>query len=291
MVDSIDIDLHRNWGLMTSIAHDGFELHGEATSVRGVIGGVWRARELLLTLARKDFFVRYRRAIFGTAWAVVLPIVQATVLAIVFTRVARVQTTVSYPVFVFSGLLPWTYFSTSVAYASTSIVDGHGLATKVYFPRALLPLSTVIGSFLSFLPNLVILLAAALIFRVGLGPRALLLIPATFLMLALTAVFGLVLSAAHVYFRDVRYIVQASLLAWFWGSAIFYPLNLPKGILRSLIEANPVTGMIELFRAAIVGGDPGWHTALWWSLAWVAGLGAAAVELYRRFDRVFVDLM
>jgi lipopolysaccharide transport system permease protein len=269
---------------VTSIAQDGFELHGEATSVRAVIGGVWGTRELLMTLARKDFFVRYRRAIFGTAWAVVIPIVQATVLAIVFTRVARVQTHhVSYPVFVFSGLLPWTYFSTSMAYASTSIVDGQGLATKVYFPRALFPLASVLGSFLSFLPNLAVLLAAALIFRVGLGPQALLLIPATLLMVAITSGFGLVLSAAHVYFRDVRYIVQASLLAWFWGSAIFYPLDAAKGILRSLIEANPVTGMVELFRAAIVGGDTGWHTALWWSLAWVAGLGVAAAELYRRF--------
>jgi lipopolysaccharide transport system permease protein len=116
-------------------------------------------------------------------------------------------------------------------------------------------------------------------------------------MVSLTAGFGLVFSAAQVYFRDVRYILTASLLAWFWGSAVFFPLNFAASgtaghsILRTLIEINPVTGMIQLFRAAIVGGDPGWHTALWWSLGWTGALLVVGSLLHRRFDRVFVDLL
>jgi lipopolysaccharide transport system permease protein len=277
---------------LSAAVEAGFELRGEATPLRALVGQIWRSRDLLITLARKDFFVRYRRASFGTAWAIALPIVQAAILAVVFQKVARIQTPVNYTTFVFTGLLPWSFFSLSLPFAATAIVDGQGLATKIYFPRAILPLASVAGNVIAFLPSVIVVLVVALIFGVGLSWSAFLLIPATLLMIVLTAGFGLCFAATYVYFRDAKYILQAGLLAWFWGSAVFFPLSMAgSGWLRRLIEANPVTGLIELFRAAIVGGDPGWLVALWWTLAWTTALLVAAAILYRRFDRVFVDLL
>jgi len=278
---------------VSATVDQGFELRGESTPVGALLTRIWRSRDLLSTLARKDFFVRYRRAAFGTAWAVALPIVQAVILAIVFKKVARIHTPgINYPTFVFAGLLPWSYFSLCLPFAATSIVDGQGLATKIYFPRAILPLAALGGNLIAFMPNVAVLLVVALIFGVGIKVSALLLIPATILMVALTAGFGLVFAALYVYFRDVKYVLQAGLLAWFWGSAVFFPLSTAgSGLLRKLIEANPITGLVELFRASVVGGDPGWLVALWWSLGWTVALLALAAALYRRFDRVFVDLL
>ena len=123
------------------------------------------------------------------------------------------------------------------------------------------------------------------------GLRVFLLIPAAAMLVVLTAAFSLVTSALHVYFRDMKYIVQASLLPWFWASAIFFPLKSLHGSLRTVIEINPVTGVILLFRAAVVGGDPGWTSTIPWMVGWAVGLFLLAGYLFRRFDRVFVDLL
>ena len=268
-----------------------FVLRGESMTLGDLTRGLVRSRELLVMLARKDFFVRYRRASFGVLWAVGMAVVQAGVMAVVFSHIARIHTGVSYPTFVYAGVLPWLYFGGTLATASTAIVDGQGIATKIYFPRAVLPLVTVAASLYGFVPGLAVLAAFALGFGVPLGPHWVLLAPAIALMVLLTAGFGLVLAAVHVYFRDVRYLVQAALTAWVYLTPTFYPLRLVPGALRPLIAMVPTTGMIELFRAATVGADPGWLIPLGWTLLWTAGLLGAAATLYRRFDRVFVDLL
>jgi ABC-type polysaccharide/polyol phosphate export permease len=267
------------------------ELGGEATPVPRLAMDLWRSRGLLRILARKDFFVRYRRASLGMAWAVLVPLVQATVLAVVVSRFVHFRDVhVDYVVFVFSGTLVWNTFSTTVSAAATSIVDGAGLSTKIYFPRALLPLVTVASNLYGLVPSVGILLVLALATGAPLGPRLVLLLPALALTALLAAAFGLVLAALHVYFRDVRYIVQTALVAWFYATPVFYPLE-AAGRLAPLLRANPATGMIELMRAATVGADPGFLTAVWWSLGWVAALVTLGAALHRRFDRVFVDLL
>jgi homopolymeric O-antigen transport system permease protein len=218
--------------------------------------------------------------------------VQAVVLAIVLSSIVRLKPTgVNYATFIYAGTLAWSFFSGTLTATTTSIVDGQGLATKIYFPRAILPLTTVAASLFAFLPGLPLLIVLAVAFRVHLGVHTLLLIPATLVMIALTTAISLVAAALHVYFRDMRYIVQAVILPWFWASAVFYRLDLLHGPLKTVVELNPATGMIVLFRAAVVGGDPGWTATLWWPFVWTAVLLVVAAELYRRFDRVFVDLL
>ena len=269
----------------------GFDLRGETSSLRELAAGVVESRRLLGMLARKDFFVRYRRASFGLAWSVALPLFQAVVMALVFSHVVRINTGVSYPAFVYSGLLPWTYFAASLPPASTAIVDGQELATKIYFPRAILPLVTLGANLYGFLPALLILVGFVLAGHVHTGLNWLLMAPAIVVMVAVTASFSLVLSALHVYSRDVKYVVTAALTAWIYMSPVLYPMRLAHGLLRHLLEALPTTGVIELFRAASVGADPGWTVTLATTGVWSAGLLALAVGLHRRFDRVFVDLL
>ena len=117
-----------------------------------------------------------------------------------------------------------------------------------------------------------------------------LLIPAIIIMTVLATAFALVFSALHVYFRDMRFAVQAMLLVWFYVTPIIYPLSL-AGRLGQFLRLNPVTGVVEMFRAATVGADAGWLTTLWWTLGWTVGLLVIAIALHRRFNRVFADLL
>jgi ABC-type polysaccharide/polyol phosphate export permease len=273
------------------MAAAGFELEGETTPLSLLARDLWGSRALLAMLARKEFFVRYRRASFGMLWAVFLPLFQAVVLAVVFSRVANIHTgKVNYVVFIFSGMVAWSFFASAVGGGGTAIVDGAGMSSKIYFPRAVLPLVVVAASVYGFAVSAVILLVMTIVSGVSLGTHTLLLVPAVITMVALSTAFALVFAALHVYFRDMRFIVQALLLAWFYVTPIIYPLT-KVGHLATVLKANPVTGVVELFRAATVGADPGWVTTVWWTLGWTGALFVIALALYRRFNRVFVDLL
>ncbi len=271
--------------------NQGFLLRGERTPAGPLLAEIWRSRRLVATLARKDFFVRYRRASLGVLWAVGLPVIQAVVLALVFSRLVKVATPgTSYAVFVFAGMVPWTYFSSTMSTGATSIVDGAGLATKIYFPRAVLPLVAVVANIYGFVLSLVILVAMAVADGTLVARRLPLVVPATLLLVILTAGFCLVLSALHVYFRDVRYLVQAALLAWFYVTPVIYPLPMARG-LAAWLAVNPLTGAVELLRYSVTSQGPPPPTALAWTAGWAVVLAVIALWLHSRHDRVLVDLL
>lgn len=270
----------------------GFELTGAAAPAHRLVADVWQARSLLTTLARKDFYVRFRRTSLGVLWAVGLPLIQALVLSVVFTRVVRIQTGGNYGIYVFAGMLPWTFLSSTVTIGSTSIVDGSALATKIYFPRAVLPLVTVGSNLYGLLPGVGILLLAAATIGEGLQADVVLLVPAVLLMVMFVASLTLLLAGLHVYFRDLRFVVQALILAWFYATPIIYPIDLATGALRAVLLANPATGIVTLFRASVSDtGTTGLGQALLASCAWTFVLMVAALVLHARRDRVFVDLL
>jgi lipopolysaccharide transport system permease protein len=267
------------------------DIDGPSTSLPDLCRGVWQARELISTLARREFFARYRRATLGVVWAIVLPLLQAMVLGIVFTHVARLSLPVNPFVFVFSGMAAWSFFSTALGAASTSVVDNSQLASKIYFPRLTLPLVSVASAAYVAVVNTIIVLVAA--FAVGVDPswRMLYLIPGLALVLLITAAAATLLAGLHVYFRDVRYLVQATLLLAFYLTPVFYPLELAPRALRRAVEVNPLTGVIELYRAGTVGADHHWGVSVLVSLVWLVGLAAGALWVHCRFDRVFADLL
>ena len=267
---------------------EGFDLTATPPPVRSLIADVWRSRSLVAVLARKEFFVRYRRTSFGLLWAVGLPLLQATILTLVFSRLLRSRAP-DYAVYVFSGMVPWSYFSSTVGGGATAIVDNTSLSNRIYFPRAVLPLVSAVSAMYGVVVTVLLLVVMCVAFGVELGPEVLLLVPGVALVVALAASFALVLSALHVYFRDVRFLVAAALTVWLYVTPIIFQVDQLPGALRPLVRLNPMTGVVELFRFATVGASPGWTVSLLVTACWVVALVTAALVLHRRFDRLFAD--
>jgi ABC-type polysaccharide/polyol phosphate export permease len=276
----------------------GFELRGPSTSPRVMLRELWAARNLLVILARKDFYVRYRRTVLGVVWAVGVPLVQAVVLAIVFTHVVGIgrnyaSSQQAYAVFLYSALVPWNYIANAGPSASTAIVDNVALAGKIYFPRALPVLVTAASAIYPFAIGIVLLLLMSLVVGSGVGVSFLLVIPGAALAVLFVVCVGLCLSALHVYFRDIRYIVMALLSVGFYVTPIIYPLGKLHAhhVLRDLIAIGPGSGPIEIFRAATVGSDSALALAVSACAAWCVVFGGIGFWLQCRRDRVFVDLL
>jgi ABC-type polysaccharide/polyol phosphate export permease len=279
-------------------ASAGFELVGPGTPVGALLATTWRTREVLFVLARKDFVARYRRTALGLLWALALPLVQAIVLAAVFTRVVHVGSAVqhahgganfSYAVFVYAGIVGWSYFSSTMPAASTAVVDNSGLAGKIYFPRLMLPLLAVVTGAYPLLISLALLLGMVLLLQHSVGPEFLLVVPAAAFTVAVTAAFGVALSALHVYLRDVRFVVQAVMSVLFYATPVIYSLSNAPSSVRLLLALGPMAGPVELFRMATVGADGAWPQAVAGGCAWIVVLLAVGIWLHSRFDRVFVD--
>lgn len=267
------------------------DLRGEATPLAELLRSVWRSRQLLVILARKEFHVRYRRASFGVLWAIGLPLLQSLVMAIVFSRVAHIARAPHYSVFMLSGMTGWVFFTAALAAGSTAIVDGTELSSRVYFPRPLLPLVQVASSLYGYVITLGILLVLCPLLHVGLGWRTLVLVPASLLLVALVIGFCLVLSALHVYFRDIRYLVAAALMVWMYVTPIIYPSADAPGKLRLLLQANPMTGVTDLFHLGTVGATGPLAGAVAVAVVWTVVLLGCGLWLQARFDRVFADLL
>ena len=268
----------------------GFELEGSRTPLRQLVGDVWQSRELIKTLSRKDFYVVYRRASFGVLWAVAVPLVHAAVISAILSQFVRFEEVSPYPVYVFAGVVAWTFFSAVVTSGTMSIVSGGDLSTKIYFPRAVFPLVSVGAACYTLLPGVIVLILATIGFGVPLSPRLLLLVPACALLVLLGLAFALVLSALYVYFRDIRFAVQASIIAWFYATPIIYPIS-RTGFAEPFIHANPMTGVVELFHEATVGAGGSVVIPLIWTVAWTSLLLAWGLLLHRKHDRVFSDLL
>ncbi|MEY2477458.1 MAG: lipopolysaccharide transport system permease protein [Actinomycetota bacterium] len=251
---------------------------------------MWNHRSVLSMLARADFHVRYKRAALGVAWAVAVPVIQAGVLAFVFSRVIRVQSTANFGAYVLGGVLAWSYFSGTIATGATAIVDGSGLTDKVWFPRALLSVVPAIANMVGLSVSFAVIVVAMPILGADYSIRLLLIPLGILLLVSFTASLALVLSALHVYFRDVKFLVQAALLVWFYVTPIAYPKGLLKS-LSSVIDFNPMTGIVSMFQVAVAGPQPHWGRAVGISVAFTLVLMAVALETHRRHDRLFVDLL
>jgi ABC-type polysaccharide/polyol phosphate export permease len=267
------------------------DLDGSPTSVSTLLADAWRARELTGTLARRDFFSRYRRASLGIVWAVAMPLLQAFVLAIVFTKVARLSLPGNAFVFVFSGMASWAFFSSALGAGSTAIVDNSALASRIYFPRLTLSAVAVASTSYMLVVNYVVLLVAEFVTGASLSIRILYVPAGLVLAFLVTLTLSTVLAALHVYFRDVKYLIQAVLLIAFYLTPVFYPLGRAPAALRGVAEANPMTGVIELTRRGTVGADHDWLQCVAITGIWVVVLVALSLWLYGRHDRRFADLM
>jgi lipopolysaccharide transport system permease protein len=264
------------------------ELDGRPAPVRVLLADLLRARGLVLMLARQDYAARYRSAVLGMAWTVFLPLLQGAILAIVFTRVVRVATPVPYIGFVLVGMSAWGYLNTSFSAASTAIVDGGSLATKIYFPRLVLPAVAPTSGLISFGISMLIAVGISVGVTGEIHPQVVLLPFAMALAFLLVTTLSALASLLHVWFRDVRYVVTALLLVAFYATPIIYPLSLTKE-LRPFVVANPATGVVELSRWCVFGHGDSLLPAVLVTLGWTVVLGVATVRAYSRLERTACD--
>jgi ABC-type polysaccharide/polyol phosphate export permease len=276
---------------MATLAPDGvpvLEVTPEPRSWRAWFADMRAHREVLLALARKDFQTRYKRASLGVIWAVAVPVIQGAVMAVVFSRVVRTGSGPDFAAYVLSGVMGWSYFSTTLLASSTSVVDGSGLADKVWFPRALLPMVPPLANSVGLLISYGVLVLLVPLIGADVSVRLLLLPVAMVLLVAWTLGLGLVTSALYVYFRDVRYLVQASLLVWLYVTPIVYTKEL-LGPYAAWIDANPMTGIVTVFHIAVVGEQHDWVRSVVISVATTVVLLVVGLEAHRRHERLFVD--
>jgi ABC-type polysaccharide/polyol phosphate export permease len=165
------------------------------------------------------------------------------------------------------------------------------MSNRIYFPRAVLPLVAIVANLYSLAVMVVLLVAMAAVLGAPLGFALLWLVPAVLVLVALTASLSLLAAGLHVYFRDIRYIVQAVLTVWFYITPVVYPLSLAKGTLGTIVKWNPATGVIELFRAAVGAADRGWGSAVLVTCIWAVVASTVATYVHCRYNRVFVDLL
>jgi lipopolysaccharide transport system permease protein len=217
---------------------------------------VWEYRELLFFLVWRDVKVRYKQTALGVLWVVLQPLVSMAIFTVLFGVLLKVPSgDAPYPVFAFAGLLPWNYFSQSLSRASTSLVNSSHLITKIYFPRLVIPLSGVFSSLVDFAISFVVLLILMLLY--GVTPSArMLLLPALLLLALVTALgFGLWLSALNVKYRDVGYLLPFLIQIWMYLTPVVYGSSLIPERYRFLLSLNPMTGVVEGFRWALLGGE------------------------------------
>lgn len=252
---------------------------------------LWRYRELVLFLAWRDISVRYKQTVLGVFWALLQPLLLMAVFTMIFSLIARMPTGgTPYPLFVFAGLLPWQLFAYALTEASVSIVGNERLITKVYFPRVLVPAASVFSGLADFLVGLALLAVLILVF--GITPGPLWALPG-FIALALASALGvgLWLAAVNVQFRDVRFTLPFLTQVWMLATPIVYPSAVLPEPLRSLIGLNPMTGVVEGFRWATVGGVAPNAGQLAISAVAAGVVLVTGFAYFRRMEHTFADVI
>ena len=256
------------------------------------LGEIWEFRDLLYFLSWRDLKVRYKQTFIGAAWAVLQPLLTMIVFTVFFGRLAKIPSDgFPYPVFSFCGLLPWQLFAFALSETSNSLVANKQLVTKVYFPRLLLPVSSLVVGIVDFLIAFVVLIA--LMLGYGLLPTWRIVFLPGFIALALIAALGvgLWLAALNVKYRDVRYTLPFLTQFWMLATPIAYPSSLLSEKWRWVYGLNPMAGVVEGFRWALLGA----HEAIGPMLAVSASASVliliGGLFFFRRIERSFADLL
>jgi lipopolysaccharide transport system permease protein len=253
---------------------------------------LWAYKELLYFLVWRDIKVRYKQTVLGAAWAIIQPFFTMVVFSLFFGKLAKIPSDgVPYPIFSFAALVPWTFFSNGLSKASNSLVSSSNLIKKVYFPRMAIPIANVLSGIVDFVIAFVTLLAMMLYFDIT--PTTNVLWLPLLLLLAAMAALGvsLWLSAMNVQFRDVQYIIPFIVQAWLYATPIAYPSSLLSEPWKTLYAMNPMVGVVEGFRWALLGTDtaPG-MMVLVSSLVTLIIL-ASGLYYFRRLEKTFADVV
>ena len=252
---------------------------------------LWSYRELLYFLTWRDVKVRYKQTVLGATWAIIQPLFTMVIFTLFFGRLAGIPSdNVPYPIFAYAGLLPWTFFANAVTNSGNSIVSSSNLITKVYFPRMLIPGATVAAGLIDFAIAFVILVA--LMAYYGIAPTSsIVMLPALLALLTLLALgVGMWASALNVKYRDIRYAIPFVIQLWMFASPVIYPLSLVPRKWHWVFALNPMTSIIEGFRAALFGRSFDLKMLATSTAVTLAFLVYSAFA-FRRMEKSFADLV
>ncbi|MBC8264841.1 MAG: ABC transporter permease [Anaerolineales bacterium] len=253
---------------------------------------LWEYRELLYFLTWRDIKVRYKQTVMGATWAIIQPFFTMVVFSLFFGRLAKMPSDdIPYPIFSYAALVPWTFFANGLSQSSASLVGSANLIKKVYFPRLVVPISAVISGGVDFVLAFVVLLGMMLFY--GIVPTgAIVWLPLLLLLALVTSLgVGLWLTAMNVQFRDVRYAVPFLVQAWMFATPIAYPSSLLDEPWRTLYGINPMAGVVEGFRWALLGTETAPGPIVIVSALVAVGLLVSGAFYFRRMEKTFADVV
>jgi lipopolysaccharide transport system permease protein len=253
---------------------------------------LWRYRELIFFLTWRDIKVRYKQAVLGVAWAILQPLLTMLIFTVIFGILLETPSQdLPYPLFTLSALLPWQLFASALQRSSISLVGNANLITKIYFPRLAIPISSVFAALVDFAVSFIVLLGVMIYYQYWPGLNILWL-PIIVLLALLTALsVGLWLSALNVQYRDIQQMVPFIIQVWMYASPIVYPIEtIPAGVWRWLYGLNPMVGVIQGFRWALLGGEQPDITMLI-SVAVVFLILVSGLFYFRRMEKTFADIV
>ena len=252
---------------------------------------VWAYRELLYFLTWRDIKVRYKQTALGAAWAILQPTLMMVIFTLFFGKLAGIPSDgVPYPLFAYAGLLPWTFFSNSISNSGNSLVGSSHLITKVYFPRMIIPGAAVAAGLVDLLLGFVVLVPLMLYYDVPLRASAVMLVPLVFLTSLLALGVGMWMSALNVKYRDVRFALPFLIQLWMFASPVIYPLSKVPREWQWVLALNPMTGVIQGFRAALFGQEFNWPALAVSAVVTLAALVYAA-HFFRHMEKSFADIV
>ncbi len=259
--------------------------------LREEVSDLLHYRDLLYFLTRRDLSVRYKQTVLGVLWAILQPLLTMIVFSVFLGSLAGVPSDgVPYPVFAYLGLLPWTYFSSTVTRGAMSLVAHANLLGKVYFPRVLIPLSAALSALVDFAIAAVILVGIMLYFDMFPAPGAILLLPLSLLTALLALGVGMWLAALNVRYRDVQHATPFLMQIWMFATPVVYPNSLVPESYRAWFHLNPMAGIIGAYRGAVLGTPIDWQGLGISGAVTLAFLGLGIWQ-FRRMDRFFADVV
>jgi lipopolysaccharide transport system permease protein len=256
---------------------------------------LWRYRELFYFLTWRDVKVRYKQTSLGAAWAVLQPLGNMLLFTLLFGRLAKLPSDgIPYPLFAYAGLLPWTFFANAVGSSGNSLVGSSHLITKVYFPRMIIPASAILAGLVDLGISFVVMVALMVWYGVPIS-GSILMMPILVLLTAILALgVGMWLSALHVRYRDIRYLIPFLIQFWMFATPVIYPASLMPERYRMIYFLNPMSGLIEAYRVALLGGVNGAGFNLV-TLGMAGGLAILmliyAIYHFRRMEKTFADIV
>jgi lipopolysaccharide transport system permease protein len=250
-------------------------------------------RELLWRWVVRNIKVRYKQSVLGAAWAILQPLSTTILFTLIFSYFLRIDTGgAPYPIFYYSALLPWTFFASSISFGVQSLVSNLSLVTKIYFPKEILPISTVLASLVDFLVAATIYVVMMILYRIPVGPSLVLLPVLLVIQMLLTVGVVLLASALNVFYRDFRFVVPLATQLWMYLTPIIYPVSqVPERFRTLYMVVNPMAGLIDAYRHIVLAADWPQYPYLLSSAAISLTLFLVAYWYFKKAEPVFADII